>query len=155
MGNPRRKGLPHAIPDFARGGELYFLTICGAPRGQNQFARQPAWTALIEATADYHARARWYCRLLLAMPDHVHLLASFPSGEVLERVIAGWKHYLAANARVVWQRDFFDHRLRSHESFDEKAAYIRANPVRAKLVSQADDWNFVWVPPDIVATPMN
>ncbi len=69
----------------------------------------------------------------------------------MKRVIAAWKHYLTAKSRLVWQRDFFDHRLRSQESFDEKVAYIRANPVRAGLVARANDSAFVWTPPDIVA----
>jgi REP element-mobilizing transposase RayT len=89
------------------------------------------------------------------MPDHVHALISFPTEESIRKVVAAWKHYLAANARLIWQRDFFDHRLRSHESLDEKASYIRANPMRAGLVARAEDWSFVWRPPDIVASPLS
>jgi putative transposase len=83
----------------------------------------------------------------------VHALISFPQGEAMKKVIAAWKHYLTGEARLVWQRDFFDHRLRSHESLDEKWAYIRANPVRAGLVARPEDWRFVWSAPDLVATP--
>jgi hypothetical protein len=41
-----------------------------------------------------------------------------------------------------WQRDFFDHRLRDDESFEEKAAYILNNPVRAGLVNRFEDWPY-------------
>jgi putative transposase len=78
------------------------------------------------------------------MPDHMHLLASFPQEESMHRVVAAWKHYITGQASVKWQRDFFDHRLRSDESFDEKAAYIRKNPVRAKLVAHESDWPCIW-----------
>ncbi len=78
------------------------------------------------------------------MPDHMHLLASFPRDESMTRVITAWKHYIAHQVAVTWQRDFFDHRLRTDESSDEKAAYIRRNPVRAKLVATESEWPSVW-----------
>jgi putative transposase len=33
-----------------------------------------------------------------------------------------------------WQKDFFDHVLRSEEPYQEKWHYVRENPVRAGLV---------------------
>jgi putative transposase len=42
----------------------------------------------------------------------------------------------------IWQRGFFDHVLRSRESYSEKWNYVRENPVRAGLVKNADDWPF-------------
>jgi putative transposase len=44
----------------------------------------------------------------------------------------------------VWQRGFFDHRLRADESFEEKATYVRMNPVRKGLVGRPDDWPHLW-----------
>lgn len=85
-------------------------------------------------------------RLLLLMPDHLHLLVSFPTAESMPSVVRAWKHYLAAKHGVEWQRDFFDHRLRNHESLDEKAHYIRHNPVRAGLVIDPAEWKFIWTP---------
>lgn len=49
-------------------------------------------------------------------------------------------HSVSRNALTAirrWQRDFFDHRLRSIESAAEKAQYIRMNPVRAGLVNRS------------------
>ena len=42
----------------------------------------------------------------------------------------------------VWQKQFFDHLLRSRESYAEKWAYVRENPVRAGLVTAAAQWPF-------------
>ena len=39
-----------------------------------------------------------------------------------------------------WQKEFFDHVLRSDESYESKWLYVRENPVRAGLVSSAEDW---------------
>jgi hypothetical protein len=41
-----------------------------------------------------------------------------------------------------WQKDFFDHVLRSDESYSEKWQYMRQNPVRAGLVEKPEDWEF-------------
>src|SRR6267378_2055298 len=41
-----------------------------------------------------------------------------------------------------WQKTFFDHVLRSSESYSEKWEYVCENPVRAGLVQRADDWPF-------------
>jgi REP element-mobilizing transposase RayT len=76
------------------------------------------------------------------MPDHLHMLAQFGPDFGMRKVIRNWKRYTASHAGVRWQRDFFDHRLRRDESFDEKAAYILQNPVRAGLVRKIDDWPY-------------
>jgi putative transposase len=41
-----------------------------------------------------------------------------------------------------WQKTFFDHVLRSAESYTEKWHYVRENPVRAGLVKRWEDWPF-------------
>jgi hypothetical protein len=40
------------------------------------------------------------------------------------------------------QPGFFDHILRSDESYGEKWNYIHENPVRAGLVKSAGDWPY-------------
>ncbi len=81
------------------------------------------------------------------MPDHVHGLVSFPAHESLATVVGDWKRFTARSGKIEWQDNFFDHRLRSHEQLDEKAHYIRENPVRAGLVRTANEWLWVWEPP--------
>jgi len=44
--------------------------------------------------------------------------------------------------RPLWQPGFFDHILRNDESYTQKWEYVRENPVRAGLVSLADDWPY-------------
>ena len=46
----------------------------------------------------------------------------------------------------MWQKNFFDHRLRSEEEWEEKTHYIRQNPVRAGLVGSAEEWPYVFTP---------
>ncbi len=44
----------------------------------------------------------------------------------------------------IWQREFFDHVLRSDESAQAKAQYICENPVRKGLVKELDDYPWLW-----------
>jgi len=41
-----------------------------------------------------------------------------------------------------WQEGFFDHLLRSQESYSQKWEYVRMNPVRAKLSETPQGWPF-------------
>jgi len=87
----------------------------------------------------------WNAPLLVLMPDHLHLLASFPVDKSMKRVVADWKRYTARSLGISWQRDFFDHRLRSDEEVSEKWHYVLINPVRGGLVETAEDWEYTWV----------
>ncbi|MDP3070683.1 MAG: hypothetical protein Q8N18_10360 [Opitutaceae bacterium] len=149
MEPPRRVSLPHVPPAFVPSGSLFFITVCTTPRGENQLAYPAVWAELRTATEHYHIAGRWHVPLLLAMPDHLHLLAGFAATESMPRVVAAWKHFLSQRCRVTWQRDFFDHRLRIGESHEEKARYIRNNPVRAGLVATPEAWPYVWTPESV------
>ena len=73
------------------------------------------------------------------------MLIGVPANARLSNLIRDFKRLTARIGRIVWQRNFFDHRLRRDESFVEKADYIRANPVRAGLVSSTEDWPYFWM----------
>ncbi len=62
----------------------------------------------------------------------------------MEKMVRDWKRFVAKQAGVVWQDGFFDHRLRREEGFEEKARYIRMNPVRAGLAAEPKEWKYVW-----------
>lgn len=84
--------------------------------------------------------------LAVVMPDHVHLLLSFPPEKAFTETIRQWKRWTRSHLEIVWQRYFFDHRLRRDESYFEKANYILENPVRAGLVQDWEEWPHVWFP---------
>jgi len=41
-----------------------------------------------------------------------------------------------------WQKGFFDHVMRSEESYSEKWLYVAQNPVRKRLVMRPEDWPY-------------
>ena len=77
------------------------------------------------------------------MPDHLHMLIAIPGETDLSNLIRDFKRITARRIGIGWQRNFFDHRLRHDESGEEKARYIRQNPVRAGLISPNARWQFM------------
>ena len=98
----------------------------------------------MKAASHYHSIQRWWISMFLLMPDHLHALMAVPKGESLPTIVRAWKAYQTKGLAIQWQTGFFDHRLRSDESEEEKTDYIRMNPVRAGLVSKAADWPYFW-----------
>lgn len=150
---PERQRLYHTPPSWVKSGALFFVTVCAAHRGANTLARDHTSPALLASAAHYHNSAVWWLRLLVLMPDHLHALLALPVGRKLGGTITAWKSYQTKQLGVTWQPGFFDHRIRSNESLEEKARYIRLNPVRAGLVTATEDWPYVWEPPQ--GTPVN
>ena len=143
---PIRKQLPHDVPNWVDLDEaIYFITICCEKRRTNQLAKPEIAQQLLESIEYRCRKDDWYMHLAVLMPDHVHLISSFPErAKNMQTVISKWKEWTAKSLRIKWQRDFFEHRLRRDESFDEKAHYIRMNPVRAGLIKNAEDWPYIF-----------
>jgi len=126
---------------------VYFVTVCAAQRGLNHFCHPVIGAEMLRSIRFYSEKGRWFCHLAVLMPDHVHLLLSFPETLSFARIIGDWKGWLNRHHSISWQENFFDHRLRDEENFEQKAEYILHNPVRAHLVSAAKDWPYTWISP--------
>ncbi len=79
---------------------------------------------------------------MVLMPDHLHVIMNVPSKTTLSEVIRSWKRWSAKELKIEWQRGFFEHRLRSYPSANQKFKYILNNPVRAGFVKSPDDWPY-------------
>jgi REP element-mobilizing transposase RayT len=142
MPRPERHWLRHTPASWVS-EPTYFVTICCASRRANQLCYPPVARKLFAAVHHYQEQLRWHVSLWLLMPDHLHALITLPRDEGLAKLIPAWKRFTARDSGVAWQAGFFDHRIRSDESLQEKAHYIRMNPVRQRLVAQPEDWPHV------------
>jgi REP element-mobilizing transposase RayT len=103
---------------------------------------------LIEEWRNARERHGWAVGRYVVMPDHVHFFCSSElDAKPLPAFLQAWKQWtskrIAAQldvAGAIWQAEFFDHVLRSTESYSQKWDYVCENPVRAGLVSNADEW---------------
>lgn len=127
---------------------LYFITTCVANR-RALLADPHISEILIDEWQTALERHRWAIGSYVIMPDHVHFFCRSAGSQVrLSTFVGRWKEYTAKrvcrmNDRgSVWQREFFDHVLRSDESYGEKWTYVRENPVRAGLVSAWQEWPY-------------
>ena len=85
----------------------------------------------------------------MIMPDHLHFFAALcRESPPLEKWIKALRGDLSKVLRgdegegTHWQKDFFDHVMRSSESYRQKLEYVRQNPVRAGLVTRPEDWPY-------------
>ena len=146
MVGPLRKTLPHDIsPWVDPQKEVYFITVNCRARFQNQLALPEIAGQLFETVRYRQEKFIWWPHVFLLMPDHLHAWLSFPpSGKPLQLIVEKWKEWTAKEVGILWQRGFFEHRLRHDESRQEKADYILQNPVRKNLVAHSKEWPFVY-----------
>ena len=126
---------------------LYFITFC-------TFNRTPmlANDSFHDHFVSYMKRKNAIgiaCGEYVLMPDHLHpFLRIDPHRYQLGKTIGFIKQSLskplrdAGHVQPHWQPGFFDHVLRSADSYSEKWDYVRNNPVRAGLVERAEEWKY-------------
>src|SRR5438093_546050 len=115
---PARRSLPHIPPPCVQINDaIFFITIGCTPRAKNQLCQPDVARPLFESVAFRNERRDWWIDLLLLMPDHLHALGMFPHDKQMSKIVSDWKHNAASKFGIVWQRDFFDHRLRGEEGW--------------------------------------
>ena len=139
----KRKWLRHTRPSWVDESDPVFITFVGKIRRVNQFASPECWKSIVD-TIDYLEKQK-ICipMLLLAMPDHIHMLIMVSSNVGIRKFILKFKRVCGYGRGIQWQRGAFDHRIRNKDSYVEKWEYILLNPVRAGLVTHQDFWPYV------------
>jgi len=105
---------------------------------------------LVKEWQTAHERHGWAIGRYIIMPDHVHFFcAAELDAKPLPKFMQLWKQWTSKRtarelkvAGDIWQEEFFDHVLRSSESYDQKWSYVRDNPLRSGLVANSDNWPF-------------
>ncbi len=127
---------------------IYFVTACTNER-QPILNHNAVHRRLIEFGNQGETYGAWLGAYVL-MPDHLHLFVIVDDRELsLSSWMKSLKNSLSSSLRDQgipsphWQRGFFDHVLRSGDSYSSKWEYVRENPVRAALVKTWQDWPFL------------
>jgi putative transposase len=144
--NEGHPGRPPRLHQVFASSPLYFVTF-GTWDRKPLLANDSVHQAFLLAASSTCAVGNAVGRYVI-MPDHVHVFIRIgPTGKLglaVKCLKEGVTKLLHVNGwgGQVWQPGFFDHLLRSSESYAEKWAYVKANPVRAGLVVNADEWPF-------------
>jgi REP element-mobilizing transposase RayT len=136
--------LHHAIPSWAPSGALFHIRI-RADGSQSLLLTDAALgPRLLESVRHYQDQARWWCRLVVLMPDHLHAMLAFPLTPGMSATVRNWKRATARLYGVRWQSNFFDHRIRHEAEADETWTYLGNNPVVKGLTSAPEEWPWRW-----------
>ena len=128
---------------------IYFITTCTFHRRAILASREVA-EILIDEWRNAYNRHGWAIGRYVIMPDHVHFFCSAElDAKALPIFMQAWKQWTSKRmvrelgvAGKVWQEEFFDHVLRSSESYSHKWDYVKENPVRAGLVKGSHEWSW-------------
>ena len=119
---------------------IYFVTTCTRYR-KPLLASDDVAKVLIDEWSAAHDRHGWAIGRYVIMPDHVHFFCRAEmQAKPLSEFVALWKSYTsrrikalsrprsASAATALWQREFFDHVLRSSESYSESGITLGRIP---------------------------
>ena len=145
---PQFPGTPPRLRSLYVSEPLYFITFCTQDRIAC-LANAPAHDAFLVFCRKAHETHGIAVGRYVIMPDHIHFFLRLPPDRTLSPWIALLKQKLTVTIRSggiqaehIWQRGFFDHVLRSGESYAEKWQYVFWNPVRKGLVQSVEQWPF-------------
>lgn len=102
--------------------------------------RRPDAAAIIAAAMRHFDLERYTLGDWVVMPNHVHVIVTPAGGHELADILKAWKGYASNEINKLlnrtgkfWQKESFDHIVRSAEQLAHYQRYIRENPLKAKL----------------------
>jgi REP-associated tyrosine transposase len=138
-----RRHLPH----LESAGKSYFVTFVTVDR---EILPPQARDIALACCIHHHTHAYWlHCAVI--MPDHAHLILTPYEVSTLHEIVGAIKgtssHRINQGTHRhghLWQDESFDRIVRTSEDLRKKCEYVCDNPVRAGLVTSADDWPWLW-----------
>ena len=137
-----RDSLRNRRPEWVDENDPLFITLCHKRRGIHHFENPDARRALLASAKHAKDTDRWHPMLVLAMPDHLHIIAKIRRNPYITRMLGELKRDYSHRLPTEWQKGGFDHRLRSYEQYLEKRDYVLLNPVRAGFILKPSEWPY-------------
>jgi len=146
------------LPHYERPHGIYHVTF--STRGHRILSPE-ARTIVLNSIIHFDGK-RYDLFAVCVMPDHTHILFQpFPKDEDAEGNLMFWSlpelmHSLksftareinkleASAGRQVWENEYHDRLMRSHEDVEEKFLYICRNPWTENLVGPNEYYLWVW-----------
>jgi hypothetical protein len=104
--------------------------------------RDPADRGTVESALRFFDRQRYHLIDFVVAANHAHVIVSPLNGFELSAILHSWKSYTAnqINRRrglkgALWQKESFDHIVRSPESLQRFQDYIRAHYTEVKVAA--------------------
>ena len=148
------------MPNYRRSrikGATYFFTINTLDRKEKLLTRN------IDQLRDAfnHVKQSYPFKLdaLVILPDHLHMVLTLPSNDsgfsvrlrlikrefsksvkVYSEVVSDSRQ--SRNERAIWQRRFWEHRIRDNQDYKNHVDYCYINPVKHGWVERVRDWPY-------------
>lgn len=135
-------------------GGTYFFTVNLANRSSRLLVERV--DTLRDVVREVRQRHSFEIVAWVVLPDHIHAIWTLPPDDAdfpmrwtlikagFSRRIARGEHVSPARARKgergVWQRRFWEHRIRDENDLARHVDYIHINPVKHGHVAKASDW---------------
>ena len=104
---PRHPHFNHKLPLWIDpNSATFFITITAQKRGVNHFCKPGIGTDALDAARKYHNDQRWFCWIIVLMPDHVHMLVTMAPDRDLAKTVGMWKRWLWKKRGIEWQPIF-------------------------------------------------
>lgn len=122
----------------------YLVTAVAAQR--RRLFQVTANAELFVATLqENRPKGRFELYAFVVMPDHVHLLLTPAQDISLEKVmqfLKGGFSYRLKSKMDVWERGYDSRRITDKRHFETCQRYVEENPVRARMVSAAEEYAY-------------
>jgi putative transposase len=143
------KPIRHSPADHIGAGIRTFF-VSTATWGRPRLLQSDRMASLIiDVLYHYRGEKRFLLHEFVVMPNHIHVLLSVGHELSIEKAVQLIKggsayrasHELGVNSQV-WERGFSEIRILNHAEFAIRAQYIRENPIRAGLVTRAEQYPY-------------
>jgi len=135
-------------------GATWFFTLNLADRQRGLLTTQ---VDLLRASfARVMCEHPWRIEAIVILPDHLHALCTLPPGDAdfavrwrliktgFSRALPGGEKICASRRgrgeRSIWQRRYWEHRIRDDQDFARHVDYIHHNPRKHGHVERVADW---------------
>ena len=124
----------------------YFITASTHQR-RTLFQTDRMARLLVDVLLHYRRQGKYLLHEFVVMPDHFHMLIS-PT-ETLEKALQFIKGGFSYRAKKelgfggeIWEKSFYDHRVRDTDEYEQVRVYIQQNPVKRGLVGAAEEYHY-------------
>jgi putative transposase len=143
-----------APPRGNAGYSAYFITASSF-QGQNLFQSHRMADLFVTVLFGYRDQKKYLLHEFVLMPNHFHLLITPAlSLERALQLIKGGFSYRAKKelefGGEIWEKSFYDRRVRDVEDYFAYRHYIHQNPVKRGLANAAEEYPYSSARPEFV-----
>ncbi|MBO3276732.1 REP-associated tyrosine transposase [Pseudomonas schmalbachii] len=137
-------------------GATYFFTVNLEDRSQHLLVEHI--TILRAVTRQVKATHPFEIRAMVVLPEHIHAIWTLPEGDEnfptrWSLIKSGFSRHLPRTETInrtrhnkrergIWQRRYWEHRIRDEEDLQRHVDYIHFNPVKHGHAPRAMDWPY-------------